>query len=94
MVAFKNNHNNHYNNPSRGSATVSWRRVWVPVMPSSCEEWHVLGPGFRTRLRGGPFQGRSGKPGAGRGPPLRVAPWDCIPGFAPGCGLEPLYRSF
>ena len=29
-------------------------------MPSSCEEWHVLWPGFRTRPRGGPFQGRSG----------------------------------
>ena len=45
-------------------------------------------------VSGGPFQGRSGKPGADRGPPLRVAPWDCIPGFAPGCGPEPLYRSF
>ena len=43
-------------------------------MPSSSEERHALRLGFRTRPRGGPSQDRSGKPGAGQGSPLRVAP--------------------
>ena len=52
-------------------AAVSWRST---RHASSCEEWHALRPGFRTRPRGGPSQECSGKPGAGRGSPLRVAP--------------------
>ena len=43
-------------------------------MPSSSEERHALRPGFRTRPRGGPYQDRLVKPGAGRGSLLRVAP--------------------
>ena len=43
-------------------------------MPSLFREWCALKSGFVLDSRGVPSQGRSRKPGAGRGSPLRVTP--------------------